>query len=68
MDVAHSYQYSFEPNKSWSNFYATSGEIRAYLQSVCDKYSVGRFVKLSHRVDNIKYDPQDGIWYVSLHL
>ena len=47
---AHSYQYSFAPNPHWSKFYAPAAEIRAYLEGVVDKFSVGRFIKLSHKV------------------
>jgi cation diffusion facilitator CzcD-associated flavoprotein CzcO len=44
--AAHSYQYSFAPNPHWSKFYAPAQEIRAYLEGVVDKFSVGRCLQL----------------------
>jgi cation diffusion facilitator CzcD-associated flavoprotein CzcO len=32
--LAHSYQYSFEPNPNWSALYAPAAEIQAYLEGV----------------------------------
>ena len=60
--AAHSYQYSFSPNPHWSKFYAPAHEIRAYLQSVADKYSVNRFVKCSHKVIACTWEQDRGKW------
>jgi hypothetical protein len=60
--LAHSYVYTFEPNPNWSGFYASSEEIQQYLEGVCNKYSVHRFVKLRHRVDNCVWDETNLRW------
>jgi hypothetical protein len=60
---AHSYVYTFEPNPEWSSFYAGSAEIQGYLQKVADKYSAGRFIKLSHKVTSCVWDSQKLKWY-----
>lgn len=62
--TAHSYVYSFEPNPAWSAFYAPASEIQSYLQKVYDKYSVGRFVKLRHKIVGCKWEPEQCKWYV----
>ncbi|PVH67865.1 flavin-binding monooxygenase [Cadophora sp. DSE1049] len=46
----HSYQYSFEPNPSWSSFYAPALEIRHYLENVAGKYGIMRFVRTRHQI------------------
>ncbi|EFX01581.1 flavin-binding monooxygenase [Grosmannia clavigera kw1407] len=63
---SHSYQYSFEPNKTWSGFYAPSQEICGYIQRVADKYGVRRFVKLSHKVMSCAWDDSSKKWHVTV--
>jgi len=60
--LAHSYQYTFAPNLTWSKFYAPAPEIRAYLESVVERYSAGRFIKCSHRVKSAKWDETAKKW------
>ncbi|EON98585.1 putative flavin-binding monooxygenase protein [Phaeoacremonium minimum UCRPA7] len=45
---AHSYQYSFAPNKRWTSFYAPSAEICDYIQNIAETYGATRFIKLHH--------------------
>jgi len=63
---AHSYMYSFEPNRDWTEFYASGPEIQRYLQGIADKYSVGRFVKLNHKVKRCDWDGAKGVWKVEI--
>ncbi|KAF3006882.1 hypothetical protein E8E13_010976 [Curvularia kusanoi] len=63
---AHSYVYTFEENPSWSSFYAPAPEIQKYLQNVADKYSAGRFIKLSHKVVNCTWDALRSKWKVDV--
>lgn len=60
--IAHSYQYSFEPNKHWSGFYATSEEIRNYIGGVAEKYGANRFVQLRHKVTSCVWDDTIKQW------
>ncbi|KAI0948890.1 hypothetical protein AcW1_008635 [Taiwanofungus camphoratus] len=59
---SHCYQYTFEPKTDWSSFYAPGAEIRAYLQSVVDKYKLMRYIKLQHRLVHAQYDEPSGKW------
>ena len=59
---AHSYQYSYAPNKNWSGFYAPAEEIHNYLTEVCERFSASRFIKLSHRVESCNWDASIGKW------
>lgn len=50
----------------WSAFYAPGPEIRAYLQSVVDKYKLMRYIKLQHRVVHARYDEPSGKWHLRI--
>ena len=59
-----SYTYSFESNTQWSALYASSAEIEAYFVRTAKKYSVDRFVKLRHQVEECRWDATEGKWHV----
>ena len=61
--MAHSYQYTFEPNPTWSAFYAPTAEICKYLHRVAEKYGVMRYVQLSHEVISCTGDDSTKKWY-----
>ena len=61
---AHSYQLTFEPNRTWSRFYAPAPEIEAYYQGVAKKYDLYKHIKLNHRVIEAKWDDDAGKWKV----
>ncbi|EME49899.1 hypothetical protein DOTSEDRAFT_68639 [Dothistroma septosporum NZE10] len=61
---SHSYQFSFNPNVSWSALYAPAGEIRDYLQDTARKYGADRFMKLKHEVLECTWDSARGKWIV----
>ncbi|KAH7108808.1 hypothetical protein EDB81DRAFT_430747 [Dactylonectria macrodidyma] len=63
---AHSYQYTFAPNTDWSRFYAPAAEIRQYLESITQRYSVDRFVKTSHKVIEAGWDGSTSQWHVTV--
>jgi cation diffusion facilitator CzcD-associated flavoprotein CzcO len=66
MRTAHSYQYSFEPNHSWSSLYAPAREIQAYLEHTAKKYSADRFIKLSHQISSCTWDDKTAKWHVTV--
>lgn len=66
MAPAHSYQFSFEPNKDWSALYAPAPEIQAYLERVTKKYSADRFIKLEHEVVGCVWEEKEGKWHVDV--
>ncbi|KAK8247405.1 hypothetical protein HDK64DRAFT_284292 [Phyllosticta capitalensis] len=63
---SYSYQYSFEPNMDWSSLYAPAREIQAYLQHTSRKYGADRFIKLSHKIKECRWDEDDGKWHVKV--
>lgn len=64
--LAHSYQYSFQPNPNWSSLYAPAAEIQSYLQDVAQKYSADRFIKLRHQVQGCHWDDKTAKWNVTV--
>ena len=65
--TAHSYQYSFNPNPSWSSMYSPASEIQAYLAATVKKYSVDRYIKLSHEIKSCTWDAAASKWKVVVH-
>jgi cation diffusion facilitator CzcD-associated flavoprotein CzcO len=64
--LAHSYQYSFDPNPKWSSLYAPAAEIQAYLESVAKKFSADRFIKLQHEIKECSWDAKIAKWNVKV--
>lgn len=63
---SHCYQYSWRPNKEWSNFFATAEEIQAYLHKVCEEENLMQAIKLSHQVAAARWDEDSGLWNVRI--
>jgi cation diffusion facilitator CzcD-associated flavoprotein CzcO len=63
---AHAYTYSFEPNPSWSTFYAYAPEIRQYFEDFAQKHDLMPFVKLSSRVISAKWAEEEGKYEVEV--
>lgn len=61
-NIAHSYQFTFEPNKKWSGFYAKAEEIRHYIERVSEKYGANRFVHLGQKVTRCCWDENKKQW------
>lgn len=62
---SHVYQYTFEPNKEWSKFFAPGAEILNYVQGVAKKYGVDRKVKYNTTVTSAEWHEKKGIWAVT---
>ncbi len=54
------YSYSFEPNPDWSRRFSPGPEIRAYFESVAEKYGVLRYVAFNEKIERASYE--DGGW------
>jgi cation diffusion facilitator CzcD-associated flavoprotein CzcO len=52
--------------KNWSAFYAPGPEIRAYLETVVDKYKLRPHIKLQHRVTRAEYSEDTGKWHLTI--
>lgn len=62
---SHVYQYTFEPNKEWSKFFAGGAEILTYIQGVAKKYGVDRKVKYNTTVTGAEWDESEGVWNIT---
>jgi cation diffusion facilitator CzcD-associated flavoprotein CzcO len=59
---AHNYAFSFAPNPSWPNYYATAEQIHDYMHGVADKYDCNRFIKYKHSVRSATWNEAKGKW------
>ncbi|KAE8378315.1 hypothetical protein BDV26DRAFT_281225 [Aspergillus bertholletiae] len=59
---AHTYQYSWAPNPSWSRAYAPAREIHAYLESVVDNHNLRKFVRLNHLCVSAIWNEESSRW------
>ncbi|KAI0124580.1 FAD/NAD(P)-binding domain-containing protein [Hypoxylon sp. NC0597] len=64
---AHVYQTSFSPNINWSEQFAQGREIRGYWQGLARKYDVYQYLKLSSKVEELKWDEKKSVWNVKVH-
>ncbi|MCJ1292903.1 hypothetical protein MMC34_004456 [Xylographa carneopallida] len=63
---AHCYQLSFESNPAWSSFYAKAPEILEYWKRVADKYGIRKYMKLSHKAIQARWDESTSKWVVTI--
>lgn len=63
---AHVYQASFEPNPNWTQFYASGKEILEYWKGIVAKYDVRKYMKLSHKVIEARFNEIESKWYVKV--
>lgn len=59
---AHTYQATFEPNKEWSQFYATAPEIHRYWKRIVDKYGCMNYIQLKQQVSKAAWDDECCKW------
>lgn len=65
---AHTYQATFEPNKEWSEFYASAPEIFRYWKRVSDKYDCMRYVKLRHQMTRAAWNDERSKWEIEVRI
>src|SRR4051794_3847779 len=61
---SHLYEFSFEPNPSWSRRYAPQAEIQAYLEDVARRYGVSERIRTNTRVDSARWDEPRRKWLI----
>ncbi|MEB2310338.1 MAG: NAD(P)/FAD-dependent oxidoreductase [Sorangiineae bacterium] len=61
---SHLYSFSFEPNPTWSRFFAPQSEILAYLERCADKYGVRPHIRFGVAAEGASFDEQTGLWTV----
>lgn len=64
---AHVYQSSFAPNTNWTEQFAQGAEIKAYWQGLARKYNVYDYLKLSQKVEELRWDEAKSVWNVNVH-
>lgn len=61
---SHVYSLSFEQNPNWSQRYATSGEIQAYLLDVVAKWDLRAHMRLDTEIVEARFDEDAGAWHL----
>ncbi|KXJ95953.1 hypothetical protein Micbo1qcDRAFT_192830 [Microdochium bolleyi] len=59
---SHSYQFSWRPNPSWSNFCAPAAEIERYLDDIVESEQMADVVRTNHQVVRAEWHEQRGVW------
>ncbi|KAH7490392.1 hypothetical protein FOMA001_g2358 [Fusarium oxysporum f. sp. matthiolae] len=63
---AHIYTFPFEPNPSWSQFYASGPEIWTYIKKTSDKYKLHEPIILNSEVISSGWDDDTGKWRLEI--
>src|ERR671915_228108 len=59
---SHLYSLSFAPNPDWSKRFSPGHEIRAYLQSVADRFGITPLIRFNADVERATFDEATGRW------
>lgn len=54
--AAHFYSYSFAPNSSWSQTYASGSELRNYFEKISDEFNVTPNINFNEEVTDATFD------------
>lgn len=65
---SHVYSLSFEQNPNWTQRYATSGKIQAYLLDVVDKWDLRQHLRLNTEIAAARFDEDLGTWHLTTGL
>lgn len=60
------YQFSFEPNFSWSQMYAKGSEINDYVHFCADKYNIKKHIQFNTKVKSAEFNKESNTWSVLL--
>ena len=64
---SHNYQFSWRPNRAWTNFFSPAEEINAYLGRVCDDEGMrDSVIKTEHEVRSARWDEAQGRWQLTV--
>ena len=62
---SHQYCFSFEPAELWSEYYCQQPELRAYFQTVFDKYDLGPHCQFDTTITELMWDEARALWCVT---
>ncbi len=63
---SHNYQFSWRPNKEWTNFFSPADEIGAYLCQICEDENMKDVIKTMHKVVAARWNDGKGLWELSI--
>ena len=58
----HMYQFSFDMRPDWTKKFVFAQDIKAYLESVVDKYGLRGYISFNTEIDDARFDERTGIW------
>ena len=65
-DLSSSQAFPFDPNPSWSKFYADGDEILDYMKEICDKWDLRKNIQFNTRVVATEWLEEEGKWKVTV--
>ncbi|EEU44226.1 uncharacterized protein NECHADRAFT_48557, partial [Fusarium vanettenii 77-13-4] len=63
---AHIYQFTWAPNPTWGEFYASGPEILRYFQDTAKKFDLEKYANLKHCVTRAEWNEDDGTWKLEI--
>jgi 4-hydroxyacetophenone monooxygenase len=63
---SHQYCFSFEPADHWSEYYCQQPELRAYFDTVVDRYGLRSHCRFGTTVTDATWDEERALWHVAL--
>ncbi|MDR3498283.1 MAG: NAD(P)/FAD-dependent oxidoreductase [Parvibaculum sp.] len=58
----HMYQFSFDMRPDWVKKFVFAADIKAYLESVVDKYGLRPFIRFNTEIEEAHFDEPSGLW------
>lgn len=63
---SHLYTYSWDPKTDWSHYFAYGAEIQRYFESFADRHGSRKYMKLSTKVIECRWNEAAGTWNLVL--
>jgi len=63
---SHQYCFSFEPADHWSEYYCQQPELRAYFDTVVDRYGLRSHCRFGTTVTEATWDEERNLWHMAL--
>lgn len=60
------YTYTWDPNPDWSQYFAAGKEIQGYFNRFAKQHDLEKYMKLSTKVIEAKWNEEKGIWELTL--
>ncbi|KAM0750614.1 cyclohexanone monooxygenase [Meredithblackwellia eburnea MCA 4105] len=61
---SHTYQFTWALNPEWDSYYSKGDNIEKYMDSVVEKFGLGKYFKVSHEIVGAKWVPETSRWIV----